>query len=140
MRDCGNKAGVTITTDIDEHLPRAHVMVTATNAVRPFISARHLRQGAMVCDVSRPSTLRPISATTGPTCGGGRRTGACAGGSVLELLEEPERRNVLLACAAETIILALSGYRSEHLCGRLDPATIEEMGKLAARLGFSAAS
>jgi predicted amino acid dehydrogenase len=60
--------------------------------------------------------------------------------SALGLLEEPDRRNVLMACAAETIILALSGYRSEHLCGRLHPATIEEIGKLAARLGFSCAS
>jgi predicted amino acid dehydrogenase len=60
--------------------------------------------------------------------------------SVLGLLEEPDRRNVLLACAAETIILALSGYRSEHLCGRLHPATIGDIGKLAARLGFSCAS
>jgi len=60
--------------------------------------------------------------------------------SILELLEEPDRSNVLLACAAETIILALSGFRSEHLCGRLDPATIEDLGKVAARLGFSAAS
>jgi predicted amino acid dehydrogenase len=46
---------------------------------------------------------------------------------------------VLLACAAETIILALSGFRSEHLCGRLDPATIEDLGKVAVKLGFAAA-
>jgi predicted amino acid dehydrogenase len=55
------------------------------------------------------------------------------------MLEEPGRSKVLLACAAETIILALSGFRSEHLCGRLDPGTIEELGKVAAGLGFSAA-
>ena len=133
--------GVTITTDIDEHLPRAHVMVAATNAVRPFISARHLRQGAIVCDVSRPFNVAPNLGNERPDVrvvdGGLVRAPQ---GSVLELLEEPERRNVLLACAAETIILALSGYRSEHLCGRLHPATIEEIGKLAAKLGFSCAS
>ena len=59
---------------------------------------------------------------------------------MLGLLEERDRRNVLVSCAAETIILALSGFRSEHLCGRLDPATIEELGSVAGRLGFSAAS
>ena len=36
-------------------------------------------------------------------------------------------------------ILALSGFRSEHLCGRLDAATIEDLGRIAAKLGFSAA-
>jgi predicted amino acid dehydrogenase len=47
---------------------------------------------------------------------------------------------VLPACAAETIILALSGFRSEHLCGRIDLATVAELGKLADRMGFSATS
>jgi acetylornithine/succinyldiaminopimelate/putrescine aminotransferase/predicted amino acid dehydrogenase len=134
-------AGVTISTDIDRHLPRAHVVVTATNAVTPFISARHLRKGAMVCDVSRPFNVAPNLGNERPdvrVVDGGL---VCAPeASALGLLEEPDRHNVLLACAAETIILALSGYRSEHLCGRLHPATIGEIGKLAARLGFSAAS
>ena len=39
-------------------------------------------------------------------------------------------------CAAETIVLALSGYQSAHLCGRLDIATIEDIGRLAEELGF----
>jgi len=133
-------AGITVTTDIDQHLPRAHAVLTATNAVLPFISARHLRRGALVCDISRPFNVAPDLSEE-------RRDVRMVDGglvqapeaSVLELLEEPDRRNVLLACAAETIILALSGFRSEHLCGRLDPATIEDLGKVAAKLGFAAA-
>jgi acetylornithine/succinyldiaminopimelate/putrescine aminotransferase/predicted amino acid dehydrogenase len=133
-------AGITVTTDIDQHLPRAHAVLTATNAVLPFISARHLRKGALVCDISRPFNVAPdlgkerhdVRMVDGGLV-------QAPEGSVLELLEEPDRRNVLLACAAETIILALSGFRSEHLCGRLDPATIEDLGKVAASLGFSAA-
>jgi len=137
----GADPAVTITTDIDQHLPRAHVVLTATNAVEPFISARHLRKGAMVCDVSRPFNVVPDLDSERPDLrmvdGGLVRAPEA---SVLGLLEEPDRRNTLLACAAETIVLALSGFRSEHLCGRLDPATIEELGKVAAKLGFSAAS
>jgi predicted amino acid dehydrogenase len=133
-------AGITVTTDIDRHLPRAHAVLTATNAVLPFISARHLRNGALVCDISRPFNVAP-------DLGKQRRDVRMVDGglvqapqdSVLELLEEPDRSNVLLACAAETIILALSGFRSEHLCGRLDAATIEDLGKVAAKLGFAAA-
>jgi predicted amino acid dehydrogenase len=134
-------AGVTITTDIDRHLPLAHVVLTATNAVLPFISARHLRHGVIVCDVSRPFNVAPNLSAERPdvrVVDGGLVRAPDA--SVLGLLEEPERGNVLLACAAETIVLALSGFRSPHLCGRLDPATIGELGKVAVRLGFSPAS
>ncbi|MGA7487760.1 MAG: aminotransferase class III-fold pyridoxal phosphate-dependent enzyme [Xanthobacteraceae bacterium] len=132
--------GITITTDIDRHLPRAQVVLTATNAVLPFISARHLRHGVMVCDVSRPFNIAPNISDERPdvrVVDGGLVQAPDA--SVLGLLEEPDRSNVLLACAAETIILALSGFRSQHLCGRLDPATIEALGEVAASLGFSAA-
>jgi acetylornithine/succinyldiaminopimelate/putrescine aminotransferase/predicted amino acid dehydrogenase len=135
------QAGLTITTDIDQHLPRAHIVLTATNAVMPFISARHLRNDVMVCDVSRPLNIAPEIADQRPDVrwvdGGLVRAPE---GSILGLLEEPDRRNVLLACAAETIVLALSGFRSEHLCGRLDAKTVEELGRVAATMGFSAAS
>jgi acetylornithine/succinyldiaminopimelate/putrescine aminotransferase/predicted amino acid dehydrogenase len=133
--------GITITHDIEQHLPKAHVVVTATNAVVPFISARHLRKDAMVCDVSRPFNIAPNLGNEGSdvqVVDGGLVRAPEA--SVLGLLEEPDRRNVLLACAAETIVLALSGFRSEHLCGRLDPRTIEDLGRIAAGLGFTAAS
>jgi predicted amino acid dehydrogenase len=58
--------------------------------------------------------------------------------SALGMLEEPGRRNVTVACLAETIVLALSGFQSEHLCGRLDIATIEGLGKVADQMGFVA--
>jgi fatty aldehyde-generating acyl-ACP reductase len=99
-----------------------------------------LRKDAMVCDVSRPFNIAPDLGKERPDVrlvdGGLVRAPEA---SVLGLLEEPDRRNVLLACAAETIILALSGFRSEHLCGRLDPRTIEDLGRVAAGLGFSSA-
>jgi acetylornithine/succinyldiaminopimelate/putrescine aminotransferase/predicted amino acid dehydrogenase len=137
----GPHAGVTISIDIDQQLPRAHVILTATSAVHPFIRGGHLRNGAMVCDVSRPFNVEPDLADRRPDVrwvdGGLVRA---PDGSVLGLLEEADRRNVLMACGAETIILALSGFRSEHLCGRLNPATIAELAKVAATTGFAAAS
>lgn len=129
---------MTITTDIDQHLPRAHVVLSATSAVQPFIASRHLRDGALVCDVSRPFNLAPDLAEQR----GDLRL--LSGGlllpppsSVLGHVEAPERENALVSCAAETIVLALSGYQSDRLCGRLDIATIEDIGKLAEGLGFS---
>jgi predicted amino acid dehydrogenase len=44
---------------------------------------------------------------------------------------------VLLSCAAETIMLALSGYQSKHLRGHLDTETIEKIGGQAENFGFS---
>ena len=56
---------------------------------------------------------------------------------------EPDRSRALELLSAsrdgctETIMLALSGYQSEHLCGRLDIITVEEIGRQAVRFGFS---
>jgi predicted amino acid dehydrogenase len=51
------------------------------------------------------------------------------------LPEEPYL--VLLSCAAETIMLGLSGYQSKHLCGHLDVEIIETIGRQAESFGFS---
>jgi predicted amino acid dehydrogenase len=130
--------GMTITTDIDQHLPQAHIVLSATSAVQPFIASRHLREGALVCDVSRPFNLAPDLAEQRDDLR--LLSGALLlppPSSVLGHVEAPERENALVSCAAETIVLALSGYQSEHLCGRLDIATIEDIGRLAEGLGFS---
>jgi acetylornithine/succinyldiaminopimelate/putrescine aminotransferase/predicted amino acid dehydrogenase len=129
---------ITITTDIDQHLPAAHIVITATNAVSPFIASRHLRRGAMVCDVSRPFNIVPglIEQRSDVRLVGGGLVRAPES-SVLGYVEERDRHNVLVACAAETIVLALSGHQGRNLCGRLDVEEIEEIGRLAERLGFS---
>ena len=130
-----------VTVDLDQYLPTADIIFTATSAVLPFISSRHLRKDAIVCDVSRPFNIASDLAQERPDLA------IVLGGlvqapknSLLGLLEERDRPNILMACAAETIVLALSRYRSNHLCGRLDLATIEEMARLAGRMGFSVAA
>jgi acetylornithine/succinyldiaminopimelate/putrescine aminotransferase/predicted amino acid dehydrogenase len=130
-----------VTTDIAQYLPKSHVVLTATNAVLPFITAQHLRQGALVCDVSRPFNLAPDLAAQRADLrlmSGGLVRAPEA--SLLGRLEEQDRPNVLVACAAETIVLALSRYHAKQLCGRLDVATIQELGELAERSGFSVAT
>ncbi len=135
-----HESGLTVTTDLDQHLPIAQIVFAATNAVLPFISSRNLRKDAVVCDVSRPFNVTSEVAKERPDVrivnGGLIRAPEEL---VLGILEEREQPNVLYACAAETIMVALSRYRSRHLCGRLDIATIEEMAGLADRMGFSVA-
>jgi acetylornithine/succinyldiaminopimelate/putrescine aminotransferase/predicted amino acid dehydrogenase len=130
-------ARMTLTTDIDQHLPRADIVLTATKEVLPFISSRHLRQGAVVCDVSRPFNVAPdvLRRQDLRLLGGGLIKAPDS--SDLGYVEESDRPKVLLSCAAETIMLALSGYQSQHLCGRLDIDTVEEIGRYAERFGFS---
>jgi fatty aldehyde-generating acyl-ACP reductase len=107
----------------------------------PLISARYLRKGALVCDVSRPFNLTPDLGDDRPDLR------LVSGGllhapetSLLGHLEEHDQPNVLVACAAETIILALSRYQAKQLCGRLNVTTIQELGQLAEKLGFSVAT
>jgi predicted amino acid dehydrogenase len=130
--------GISITTDIDRDLPRAQIVLAATNAIMPFICARHLGRGALVCDISRPLNIMPDVASSRPDLimvkGGLVRAPQ---GSLLGDLEEPDRPDVLVACAAETMVLALSRFRSRHLCGRLDVSTIGALGSMAERMGFA---
>jgi predicted amino acid dehydrogenase len=140
-RATDSAAGIVITTDIDRELPRANVVLTATNAVMPFIASKHLRRGALVCDVSRPFNIPPELIAARPdlrlVSGGLVRAPKS---SVLGHVEEPGQREVLMACAAETIVLALSGHQSRHFCGPLEIGTIKDVGRLADRFGFSVVS
>jgi len=135
-----NASGLTITTDLDQHLPTAQIVFAATNAVLPFIASRNLHKDAIVCDVSRPFNVAAEVPGERPD------VRIVSGGlvrapeeSLLGFLEERDRPKILDACAAETMVVALSRYRSSHLCGRLDIATIHEVARLAERTGFSVA-
>jgi len=48
---------IELSTDWDSVLPQADVVVTATNSPRAMIEPRHLKRGAVVCDISRPSNV-----------------------------------------------------------------------------------
>jgi len=133
--------GMTITTDIDRHLPRADIVPdgnqrrAAVHRVTPPAQRRH------VCDVSRPFNIARDLIDQRPDLrivSGGLVEAPAA--SILSHVEERDRQNVLMACAAETIVLTLSGHRSERLCGRLEIKTVEEVGRLADHLGFSVIS
>jgi acetylornithine/succinyldiaminopimelate/putrescine aminotransferase/predicted amino acid dehydrogenase len=132
--------GIIVTTDIDHHLPTAGIVLAATNAVTPFITGRHLGRGTLVCDISRPLSIMADLQHSRPDLvlvnGGLMRA---PHGSTLGDLEERDHPNVLVACAAEAMVLAASRFRSPNLCGQLDVSTIGELGCLAERMGFTVA-
>jgi predicted amino acid dehydrogenase len=130
---------IEVTTRIDDALPHAGVVLTATSAVAPFIAPRHLRQGATVCDISRPFNLTAgLEAERPDVRVVGTGLVRAPAGSSLGHLGERDQPDVLVACAAETVVLALSGFAGPHLCGSLDVATIASLGRLSEALGFSA--
>jgi predicted amino acid dehydrogenase len=137
--DAGLESRITLTTDIDRYLPTADIILTATKEVLPFIKSCHLGEGALVCDVSRPFNVAPevIRQRKDVRLVGGGGLIKAPDSSVLGYIEESDRPKVLLSCAAETIMLALSGYQSKHLCGHLDTDTIERIGSQAESFGFS---
>ncbi len=124
-----------VTRDLATHLPQAQVVVTATSDPSAFISGDDLAPGAIVCDVSRPfNVARDVVQARPDLCyieGGMLKAPA---GSQLGPLER--RAGELVACASETIILALSEMRKQSMCGRVDPETALWLGERARALGF----
>ena len=126
------------TTDLEHHLRRADVVITATSATTPFLTAADLGVDTLMIDVSRPYNIDPESFGSRPDLTlirGGLL--AVPGNSILGPLADETTPGALVACACETVVLALSGMRSPHLCGRLDPHTVDTVGGLARDLGFT---
>lgn len=126
-----------VTTDIAAALADADVVITATNSPDAFIDSRHLKRNAIVCDVSRPFNVCADVALQRPDV-------LVIEGGLVRVPGEPDfrflggkDRGVIVACVAETILLALERQPSfDGLCGSLDTATILELERLGERHGF----
>lgn len=131
---------VCISTDIDSTLPRADIIVTVTSAVDAVIEPRHLKPGAVVCDVARP---RDVSIRVAAE----RDDVLIVEGGVVAVPGDVEFHfnfgfppKTSYACMAETMILALEGrYESFSLGKELELARVKEIGVLAAKHGFKLA-
>ncbi len=121
-----------------EEVRRASIVLTATNTPDVIVTADHLETDALVVDVSRPYNVDPAVTSGRPDVtvirGGVLRA---PGDAVLGALAGDADGETVVACASETIVLALSGMRSPHLCGRLDPATVNALGHAALEYGFA---
>lgn len=88
-------------------LTDADAVVLATNSTERFVRAAHLKTGAVVCDVSRPFNVHPEVTRDRPD------VHLIEGGLVRPKVPLPHdsfagpERNVIYACAAETILWAL---------------------------------
>jgi fatty aldehyde-generating acyl-ACP reductase len=130
-------AQVEIATDMSP-LAEADLILTVTSALDAVIEPRHLRPGAVVCDVARP---RDVSARVAAT----RDDVLVIDGGMVQLPLPGTQFNFdfgfppdrVYACMAETMVLALEGRFESYTLGRaLTVEQVEHMAELATKHGF----
>jgi predicted amino acid dehydrogenase len=131
-----NTAEVQISAKMQD-LQQADIVVTVTNAIETVIEPRHLKTGAIVCDVARPRDVsRQVVEERDDVL-------VIEGGMVK--VPGPVNFNfdfgfppgMAFACMAETMTLALEGhYHSFTLGKEISLAQVETIGAMAAKHGF----
>jgi predicted amino acid dehydrogenase len=138
--ETGTDSDIVITCDAAEWLPQSDVIITATSAVGELVRPEDVRQGAVICDISRPANVSQRFRDTRPDV-------AIVTGGIIRLpadsalsfrLDLPDGH--VYACMAETMLLALEGRFEDTSLGiDLDVAQVREFEELARRHGFEIA-
>ncbi len=110
----GRRKGlIEFSTDIDAVLSRADVVISATSATGKVIHAGNLKEGAVVCDISRPANVSEEVDEARPDV-------LVIDGGVIEVPGLPSfgwdfgfEQGLAYACMAETMMLALE-QRYKH--------------------------
>jgi predicted amino acid dehydrogenase len=133
QQGCNN---ITITTNMDK-LAEAHFIITVTSALEAIIEPKHLRPGAVVCDVSRPRDVSRQVAEQRPDV-------LVIEGGMVEI-PGPVNFNfdfgfppkMAYACMAETMALALDGNYASFTLGRdIKLSQVQTIDTIAKRHGF----
>ncbi len=131
------EAKVEVSTDIESSLPEADVVITVTSALEEIVEPRHLKPGAVVCDVARP---RDVSRKVAEE----RDDVLVIEGGLVEVPGEVELGfdfglppKTVYACIAEAMILALERRYEPFSLGReLSLERVSEIWQLARKHGF----
>ncbi len=131
-----------IETTVDlEKLSTCDVVVLGTNSSRQFLLPEHLKNRAIVLDISVPSNVHPLVLAERPDVevfqGGYARLPA---GQSLgdDLFPVPDGETY--ACMAETLTLALHGYGSDYSLGALSKAQVFRILEMAREVGIGLGS
>ena len=133
-------APLTLTVDSRAVLPRADLIMVATSSLETLITPDLLKQGAVVCDMSRPGNVSERVLRERPDV-------LVIDGGVIALPNSPDlgwnfgfEKGTAFACMSETMMLALEGrYEHTSLGADLSLEQLELMRSLARKLGFSLA-
>ncbi|WP_420632428.1 shikimate dehydrogenase [Candidatus Leptofilum sp.] len=135
VRQQGGK-NVQVSANIDD-IAQAHFIITVTSAVDAIIEPQHLRQGAVVCDVSRPRDVSKQVSEQRPdvlVIEGGMVE---IPGPVIFNFDFGFPPKMAYACMAETMALALDkNYVSFTLGKDIKLSQVQTIDTIAKRHGF----
>ncbi|MBE2271894.1 MAG: shikimate dehydrogenase [Anaerolinea sp.] len=132
----GKAADVTVSTQMSA-IYDADLILTVTSAVHEVIEPKHLKPGAVVCDVARPRDVSKRVAAE-------RDDVLVIEGGMVEVPGQPDFHfdfgfppRHAYACMAETMALALEGRYEDYTIGKeISVAQALEIGNIADRHGF----
>ncbi len=132
----GQGSQVSASTDV-QTVYAADLILTVTSALHAVIEPRHLKPGAVVCDVARPRDVSKQVAAE-------RDDVLVIEGGMIEVpgpvdfhfdFGFPPR--MAYACMAETMALALEGRYEDYTIGKdIEISRAQEIGQIAAKHGF----
>ncbi len=118
-------------------LTGAQVILSAINAVDPPLGPEHFGPGAIICDVSVPSSIRPESAANRPDVtffrGG---IASLPGGEDLQIADFPLPPGQAFGCLAEALLLGFAGVSDTTFTGPVTPVKVAHLTALAEEHGF----
>lgn len=138
--EVGQETPVAVSTDVNEVLPGVDLVVSVTSAVSAVVGPKHLKRGAVVCDVARPRDVSVQVAKERPDV-------LVIEGGVVKVPGDVDfgfdfgfPPKTAYACMSETMILALEGRFEDYTLGRsLSLDKVREIRELAAKHGFELA-
>jgi predicted amino acid dehydrogenase len=137
------RARLSVHTSVEEGLRNADVVVTVSSAAQAIVLPKHIKRGAVVCDVARP---RDVSVAVAKE----RNDVLVIEGGVVQvpgsmLCTQPDGTpfnfgfppGTAYACMSETIALALAGrYENFTLGKEVSVAQADEISKICSEQGF----
>jgi fatty aldehyde-generating acyl-ACP reductase len=136
---CAGKAQVCVTTDVNA-IYEADLILTVTSDIHAVIEPKHLKPGAVVCDVARPRDVSKQVAAE-------RDDVLVIEGGMIEVPGPVDFHfnfgfppKMAYACMAETMALALEGRFEDYTIGKdIEERQAREIGTIANRHGFKLA-
>jgi predicted amino acid dehydrogenase len=129
-------SAITTTTDMN-HLTKANLIVSVSSAIDSIIEAKHLRQGAVICDVARPRDVsRQVVEERNDVLviEGGM---VAVPGPVDFGFNFGFPPKMAYACMAETMALALEGRLESYTLGKnIQLSQVHTIDRIATRHGF----
>jgi predicted amino acid dehydrogenase len=140
LEDLQRNGRILLTTDADQTLPQADIVVTATSSTAGLLTAANLKQGAIICDTSRPSNVSTAVQQARPDV-------LVIDGGIIAVPGRPDlgwhfglEPGLSFACMAETMILSLEKHNQHGSLGLDLPVEfLDTVRQLADKHGFTLA-